>query len=125
MWWSSGSALSLTPSATYLHLEILSIKYMTELVTKGNAKGESNPTICNMNQALAPTAPIHLVLLEHPPQDTWRDMVKSLRQIHKTHADWWSKLPWLLYLPCKGIELVQHATARMKTALFLYNPRFD
>ncbi|KAI3356118.1 hypothetical protein L3Q82_017169 [Scortum barcoo] len=33
------------------------------------------------------------ILMEHSPQNTMRNMVECLLQIHKAHVDWLGKLP--------------------------------
>ncbi len=124
-----------TPSGTWMHLEMLSIKIMNRTCDKGQPCRSpsctgNNLTYCRQcepsscsgrtGQPLA-TDPI---LPEHLPQDDARDRVECLLQIHKTHVDWFCKLPCTLQHPGKGIELVQCSTTRTKTALFLLNPRF-
>ncbi|MEQ2303280.1 hypothetical protein AMECASPLE_015138 [Ameca splendens] len=65
------------------------------------------------------------ILPEYPPQDSQRDMVERLLQVHKAHVDWLGELPCTLQDPAEGVELVQCSTARTKTTLLFLNPRFD
>ncbi|KAK0146941.1 hypothetical protein N1851_013726 [Merluccius polli] len=64
------------------------------------------------------------VLPENPPQDSPRDTVECLLQVHKAHVDWLGKLPCTLKDPAEGVELVHYSTAWTKTTLLLLNPRF-
>ncbi|MEQ2306498.1 hypothetical protein AMECASPLE_008843 [Ameca splendens] len=52
------------------------------------------------------------ILLEHPPQDSLRDMVERSLKVHKAHVDWLGELPCTLQDTAEGIELVQCSMAR-------------
>ena len=130
-----------TPSMPWLHLEILSIKNYEQDRWQRAALAESNPhwkqvrlITGNADQALTPViqgtdSPYqgvrYPILPENPPQDSPRDTVECLLQVHKTHVDWLGKLPCMLNDPAEGVELVHCSTTWTKTTLLLLNPRFD
>ena len=67
----------------------------------------------------------HTIMPNNTPQDSLRDTVEWLLQIHKTHVDWLGKLPCTLQDPAEGVELVHCPKSRAKTTLLLLNLRFD
>lgn len=67
----------------------------------------------------------HPILPENSPQDSPKDMVQSVLQVHETHLDWLSKLLYTLKDPAEGVQLVHSSTPRMKTALVLLNLSFN
>ncbi|MEQ2226164.1 hypothetical protein ILYODFUR_024740 [Ilyodon furcidens] len=50
----------------------------------------------------------------YPPQDSPRDMIECLLQVHKAHVDWLGELPCTLQDPAEGVELVKCPTATTK-----------
>ncbi|KAI3355658.1 hypothetical protein L3Q82_004251 [Scortum barcoo] len=98
-----------TPSGPWLRLEILSIKIMNRTGDKGQPC--RSPTCTGNRSDLLQAMQTKLVLrsyrdqtalskgprtpssLEHPTQNTMRDTVECLLQIHKAHVDWLGKLP--------------------------------
>lgn len=57
------------------------------------------------------------ILLEYPSQDSQRDMVKRLDQVHKSLVDWLGELPFTLQELAEGAVPVFHVQDKNHTAL--------
>ncbi|TWW81842.1 hypothetical protein D4764_01G0016570 [Takifugu flavidus] len=96
--------------------------WMAELLTHLISKEEpSHPTEEAHFGHLYPP----LFTTTRPLQDSPRDTVECLLQVHKTHVDWLGKFPCTLKDPAEGVELVHSSMPMTETTLLFLNPRFD